>query len=571
MGRYQILKHLASGGMAEIYLARATGIEGFERYVVVKRILGEHAQDKRFVTMFVDEARLAAQLHHQNIAQVYDCGQDDGTYYFAMEYVHGENLRELLKKMAIGRRQVPLEHALTIIAGGCAGLHYAHDKRGQDRSPLGIVHRDVSPSNLIVAYDGGIKVVDFGIAKAASRMSETRSGTLKGKIAYMSPEQCLGKALDRRSDIFALGIVMYELTTVSRLFKGENDYITMNRIVTGDIPSPTKKRPDYPPALEAILMKALALDPIDRYQTAGEMLEAIEQFATRERISLSTTALGRFIRELFGERPEPWQDLSASEPRDPSSDEVDIVEVTQSNVGGDTGVAVPAPAPAVRVPTTMSAIAGSRRRSWTWLGAVLAAAAATVVVVLALGGGARDRDERAGSGGDVAPPTPTGTAPGAASGAGSASPGSAGPSAARAQGARARAARARSTPAARARAWAARARPRRSPRRGRCHDPEGAAARRHARRASGIRTWQPEGASVRRARARGWFHGHRRRRQRELGGRREPRRGRERGLRRERGSRHTTDSGASAGSGSAAGSAATPKKRDPKVLLPPEG
>ncbi|MCE9574355.1 MAG: serine/threonine protein kinase, partial [Deltaproteobacteria bacterium] len=403
--------------MAEIYLARATGIEGFERYVVVKRILGEHAKDKRFVSMFIDEARLAAQLHHQNIAQVYDCGQDDGTYYFAMEYVHGENLRELLKKMAMARRQLALEHALTIIAGGCAGLHYAHDKKGADRQPLGIVHRDVSPSNLIVAYDGGIKVVDFGIAKAASRMSETRSGTLKGKIAYMSPEQCLGKALDRRSDIFALGIVMYELTTVSRLFKGENDYITMNRIVTGDIPSPTKKRPDYPPALEAIVMKALALDPADRYQTAGEMLEAIEQFATRERISLSTTALGRFIRELFGERPEPWQDLAALDPREPSSDEVDIVEVTRSNVGGDTAI-TPAPVAgaavsAVSNPSSVSYVPPPRR-NWAWLGVALLAAAVAIGALIMAVSPSSTRDS--GVSGSSAPSGATGAAPGSASG-----------------------------------------------------------------------------------------------------------------------------------------------------------
>jgi serine/threonine protein kinase len=413
LGRYQILKHLASGGMAEIYLARATGIEGFERYVVVKRILAEHAADKRFVKMFTDEARLAAQLHHQNIAQVYDCGQDDGTYYFAMEYVHGENLRELLKKMALARRQLPLEHALTIIAGGCAGLDYAHDKRGADRQPLGVVHRDVSPSNLIVAYDGGVKVVDFGIAKAASRMSETRSGTLKGKIAYMSPEQCLGKSLDRRSDIFALGIVMYELTTVSRLFKGENDYITMNRIVTGDIPSPTKKRPDYPPALEAIVMKALALDPVDRYQTAGELLEAIEQFATRERISLSTTALGRFMREVFGERPEPWQDLSASSSSsDPSSEDNEVVDVTRSNVGGNTAATTPLPIGRSTLSTASasSIVAPPRRSIGAWIFAGLAVTTVAVVGVITLS------SNGAGSSGTAAPgsapsPAPSSSAP----------------------------------------------------------------------------------------------------------------------------------------------------------------
>jgi serine/threonine protein kinase len=417
LGRYHILKHLASGGMAELYLARATGIEGFERYVVVKKILGDHAKDSRFVKMFLDEARLAAQLHHQNIAQVYDCGQDGGTYYFAMEYVHGENVRDVLKKIASLRKQIPLEHALTMVAGAAAGLHHAHERRGADRQPLGIVHRDVSPSNLLVAYDGAVKVVDFGIAKAASRMTETRSGTLKGKIAYMSPEQCLGKSLDRRSDVFALGIVMYELTTVSRLFKGDNDYITMNRIVTGDIAPPSKKRPDYPPGLEAIVMKALALDPADRYQTAAEMLEAIEQFCVRERIALSAIGLGRFVRELFGEKPEPWLDLVGP----PVVDDMGAVEITRSNVdSGVTGLgtmAAPAP-PTVAMPVPPSsggpksaslvlATSGSSsdalktsKRGWWW---VIAAAAAAGAITIGFAIGRRGSGATAPAGAPTAP------------------------------------------------------------------------------------------------------------------------------------------------------------------------
>jgi len=214
--------------------------------------------------------------------------------------------------------------------------------------------------------------------------------------------------------------VMYELTTVSRLFKGENDYITMNRIVTGDIPSPTKKRPDYPPALEAIVMKALALDPADRYQTAGEMLEAIEQFATRERISLSTTALGRFIRELFGERPEPWQDLGAMDAREPSSDDVDIVEVTRSNVGGDTSI-TPAPVAgaavsAVSNPSSVSYVPPPRR-NWAWLGVALLAAAVAIGALIMAVSPASTRD--GASGASATPGPASGSAPsgGVASGA----------------------------------------------------------------------------------------------------------------------------------------------------------
>ncbi len=306
LGRYQVLSHLATGGMAEIYLARATGLEGFERYVVVKCIKPEHARDDRFVRMFIDEARLSAQLHHQNIAQVYDIGQEGGAFYFAMEYVHGENVRELLHAVALRKGRIPLEHALTIVAGAAAGLHYAHEARNSERRPLDIVHRDVSPSNIIVTYDGAVKVVDFGIAKAAVRMTETQSGSLKGKIAYMSPEQCRGDVVDRRSDVFALGIVLYELTTITRLFKGDNDYVTMHKIVTGDIPPPSTIRADYPPALEAIVMRALALDAIDRYPTVGAMLDELVAFSTEHRLAISPIGLQRYLREQFGAKPEPW-------------------------------------------------------------------------------------------------------------------------------------------------------------------------------------------------------------------------------------------------------------------------
>jgi len=409
-GRYQILKHLASGGMAELYLARAQGIAGFERYVVVKRIRHEHSRDQRFVQMFLDEARLAAQLHHQHIGQVYDIGEDDGTYYFTMEYVHGENVRELLHKVALLGRQVPLEHALTVVAAAAAGLHYAHEKRGADRQPLGIVHRDVSPSNLLVAYDGAVKVVDFGIAKAAVRMSETRSGTLKGKIAYMSPEQCTGRAVDRRSDVFALGIIAYELTTVTRLFKGDNDYITMNRIATGEVPPPSTKRADYPRGLEAIVMKALALDPAQRYQSAGEMLAAIEALAVSERVALSPLALGRYLRELFGERPEPWLELG-------DGDDIGVIEISGGSVSlpraqgtGASGAvaAVASAVPSAGTPASQgslvlatssrpSTVGPAARRSVGWIiggGAVVAA----VVGAFFLGQG------RGGGDGEARPP-----------------------------------------------------------------------------------------------------------------------------------------------------------------------
>src|SRR5262245_7885986 len=221
--------------MAEVLLARATGKQGFERHVVIKRIRSDHARDRKFVKMFLEEARLAASLHHQNIVQVHDVGEVDGEYFFAMEYIHGEDLRRILMAASDRQRLVPIEQVVTVISAAAAGLHHAHEQVGPDRMPLGIVHRDVSPANILIGYDGSVKVTDFGIAKAALRSSETRSGVLRGKVSYMSPEQCMGQQADRRSDVYALGIVLYELATVRRLYKAENEFLTMTAIVHGDV------------------------------------------------------------------------------------------------------------------------------------------------------------------------------------------------------------------------------------------------------------------------------------------------------------------------------------------------
>ena len=188
LGRYQVLKPLAKGGMAEVLLARAIGLAGFARHVVIKRIRVEHGSDEKSMAMFLDEARLVAALHHGNIVQVHDVGEEDGKYFFVMEYVHGRDVRELLRHVKDKKEQIPLEHIITIVSAAAAGLHYAHEQRGSDRQPLGIVHRDISPGNILIGFDGGVKVVDFGIAKAAHQNPETHSGALKGKVSYMSPE-----------------------------------------------------------------------------------------------------------------------------------------------------------------------------------------------------------------------------------------------------------------------------------------------------------------------------------------------------------------------------------------------
>ncbi len=306
---YQILAKLATGGMAEIFLARGEGVAGVERYCVLKRILRDRASDVHFVRMFLDEARLAAQLQHPNIAQVYDIGKLGDSYFFTMEYVHGETVRALLHRAQGLRRKLPINCVLTIVAGTAAGLHHAHARLGFDGRALGIVHRDVSPSNLMVSYEGSVKVVDFGVAKAADRAQETKSGTVKGKISYLSPEQCKGKRVDRRSDLFSLGICFWEMLTTERLFKRASDFENMSAIVTEDTPPPSSRRPDVPPEIDELVLRLLAKTPEERFQTADEVVDAIEGVAARTSTVLSASALGRFVRELFGQRPEPWLEL----------------------------------------------------------------------------------------------------------------------------------------------------------------------------------------------------------------------------------------------------------------------
>ncbi|HEV7559761.1 MAG TPA: serine/threonine-protein kinase, partial [Kofleriaceae bacterium] len=309
LGKYDLIRQIAVGGMAEIYLARTVGIEGFEKLVVVKRILPQHASDPSFVTMFLNEARLAATLQHPNITQVYDIGVEDGEYFFSMEYVHGEDLGRLTRAALDNGVPLSMDAALTLITGLCAGLHYAHDKTGPDGTPLSIVHRDVSPSNVLVSYDGAVKLVDFGIARAAGAST---TGGLKGKIAYMSPEQCRGKvALDRRSDVFSVGTILYELTTGALPFTDETDYGVLNQLVNLDVPPPSKLVPSYPPALEKIVLRALARNPNERFATALELQSALEDFAHDNRLRVSPLVLARVMGSLFPARLEEWDHARA--------------------------------------------------------------------------------------------------------------------------------------------------------------------------------------------------------------------------------------------------------------------
>jgi len=304
LGRYTIVRSLGAGGMAELFLARVDGIAGFTKLCAVKRILPHKSSNERFVRMLLNEARLVATLDHPNIAQVHDIGVENNEYFFAMEYVHGQDLRHVLH--AAPNHRLRLENAIHVALGLCAGLHHAHEARDASGASLEIVHRDVSPSNVLVSYQGAVKLVDFGVAKAATVVSETREGIIKGKYGYMSPEQCLGAPLDRRSDLFAVGILLWEMTVGRRLYKLSGDLATLQRVVYVDAPRPSRFIPDYPPALESIVMRMLARDADKRFQTAEEAQLALEAFARNTRLQVSAVTMSIEMRKLFEDRVEAW-------------------------------------------------------------------------------------------------------------------------------------------------------------------------------------------------------------------------------------------------------------------------
>ncbi|MBN2493687.1 MAG: serine/threonine protein kinase [Deltaproteobacteria bacterium] len=303
LGKYELLKRLATGGMAEIFLARQTGVEGFEKLVVIKRILPHLADQDRFVTMFLDEARLAARFNHSNVVQIYDLGHESGFYFIAMEYVHGEDIKSVVRRCAKQKQRIPIEHVIKIFSGVLAGLHYAHNQKDLEGRQHGVVHRDVSPHNIILSFQGDVKLVDFGIAKARSEISTTIPGRVKGKHAYMSPEQIHGdQELDGRSDVFSVGIVMYELLTWTRLFKRKTDLDTLKAAVGAPIRPLRELNPDLDPELDDIVLKALERDRDRRYQSAQEMQAQCEDFLLRKGLRSNQILLSQFMSDLFAEK-----------------------------------------------------------------------------------------------------------------------------------------------------------------------------------------------------------------------------------------------------------------------------
>ncbi len=298
-GKYLLLDRISVGGMAEVFKAKSYGVEGFEKIIAIKRILPTMGEDRDFIKMFIDEAKIAGQLAHANICQIFELGRIDGAHFIAMEYIWGKDLLQIQNRLRKLKQPMPISMACFMIAKVLEGLDYAHRKRDPLGRPLEIVHRDCSPQNVLVSYEGEVKVIDFGIAKATSRNSRTMAGVLKGKFGYMSPEQVRGLPLDRRSDLFALGTMLYECLTSERLFQGETDFSTLEKVRNVDIRPPRELNPNIPEAIEKVILKALAKDVDDRYQWCSEMLADIQQYLMSQDIVFTAKSLAGWLKDAF--------------------------------------------------------------------------------------------------------------------------------------------------------------------------------------------------------------------------------------------------------------------------------
>ena len=306
--RYELVGEIASGGMATVYLGRLTGVGGFQRLYAIKRLHPHLQGEKEFVEMFLDEARLAAGIHHPHVVPILEVGASDSGYYLVMEYVEGETLAKLLARAASSKERIPLPIGIRAGLDMLAGLHAAHELRDETGAVAGVVHRDVSPQNVLVGADGITRITDFGVARAASRLTATRVGQLKGKIAYMAPEQARGEAdIDRRADIFAAGIVIWEALAHKRLFKAESEAGTLARVINEPIPSLVKTAPHVPTAIDAVVMKALDRRLEQRYQTFAEFADALERAAIQTGQLASGRDMQAYVRQVIGAEMQAQQ------------------------------------------------------------------------------------------------------------------------------------------------------------------------------------------------------------------------------------------------------------------------
>jgi Tfp pilus assembly protein PilF/tRNA A-37 threonylcarbamoyl transferase component Bud32 len=298
-GKYLLLEKMAAGGMAELYRAKTIGVQGLEKLIAIKKILPHLAKEKELTGSFIDEAKLAALLNHQDIVKIYDFGSMEDSYFISMEFLFGKDLRALFGKAKEKGRPLSIEYALYVMSRVCSGLDYAHKLKDFQGKPLNIIHRDISPQNVFVTYEGDVKILDFGIAKAASQSTITQYGMIKGKVAYMSPEQAAGKPVDRRSDIFSTGILLYEAVTGTRMFTGESTMQILARVREAEYAPAESVARGVPGKVFPILNRALAKDPEERYQSCGDMLADLEECMIELSMRPTARGLGTYMKELL--------------------------------------------------------------------------------------------------------------------------------------------------------------------------------------------------------------------------------------------------------------------------------
>jgi TonB family protein len=351
-GQYVLLEKIATGGMAEVWKARMRGVEGFQKIVAIKKILPHLSDNQDFIEMFVDEAKLAAQLNHNNIIHIYDLGKIQSSYYIAMEYIDGYDLKNILKKAQERDQPLSVEIALFIASKIAAALDYAHRKRDFEDKEMGLVHRDVSPQNVLISEEGDIKLCDFGIAKAASKASHTQAGALKGKLQYMAPEQAWGRNIDKRSDIFALATVLFEMLTARKLFAGDNELSILEQVREARVTAPSQYNDEVTPQIDAIVLKALQKDPANRYQTAGEMQRDLDAVLYSFKPTPTSADLAIYMHRLATSvaTPAHTMDMHAPEPPQAANE---LKPLKPAPVAAATG-AIPTSMPAAAIPAAVA-------------------------------------------------------------------------------------------------------------------------------------------------------------------------------------------------------------------------
>jgi len=370
-GKYTLVARLGRGGMAEVFLGFASGPAGFRKPLVIKRILADLQSDDRLVDMFFDEARLAARLHHPHVVQTYEVGRIDGVHFLAMEYLEGQPLHRILRRCSHRKTNMPAAIAARIAVDALDGLQYAHDLKDFDGTPLGVVHRDISPQNVFVTYDGVVKVLDFGIAKSLTQVVQTRTGAIKGKYAYMAPEQAKGTDVDPRADVWAMGVVLFESVTGQRLFKGETDLATLQASLKAPIPRLADVMPGASPLLGRVIERALTRDLDRRYASAEAMKEDLEHFIRAQPAPVGRQELSKYLRKAFGDVIEEHRQLLSAcmQARDVSSPSIEAPPPRSSSSGvlasTVTGSASSAPPPPSTPSSSGSAPIGDPPRAGT--------------------------------------------------------------------------------------------------------------------------------------------------------------------------------------------------------------